>query len=297
MRSLDGVTFISDFGRRSAFAECPDLDPDRLHVVSCGADPTPSEGSLHPERPLDVATSFVVCLASTFWHKNRTHAIATFAALAEQHDYDGHLVIAGPEPYYGRSSGTEDDVISQLPTDVGSRVHRWGHISEDEKWWLLRHADAALYPSVVEGFGLVPFEAAAVGTPCLAHDGTAQAELLGGTDAVIASWNPGDWARRIAEWIADRDLATSVVDSTRRVGDTHTWERCAEQTWEAIDHALATPRRSFHDEDGGALARVAGAAARLPSTTSLRFDVARGVPAVERRLRRVIASRGTKESS
>ncbi|HSJ90733.1 MAG TPA: glycosyltransferase [Ilumatobacter sp.] len=285
MRRADAVTFISDFGRQSAFVECPDLDEGRLHVVSCGADPLPQEG-----RPVDVTqlahgAQFIVCLASTFWHKNRPHAIATFADLVERHSYDGHLVIAGPEPYYGRSLPDEDALLERLPDRVAVRVHRLGHVGDAEKWWLLRRADAVLYPSIVEGFGLVPFEAAAVGTPCLSFAGTAQGELLAGTDAVIEEWDVDTWSDRLAEWLASDADSKAVVDQVKAVAERYTWRSCAERTWLAFDDALARPRRWVHGEDGALLTRIAPAG-RAASVTDLRFDLARGVPAVGRRIHR-----------
>ena len=286
MRTLDGVTFISAFGRDSAFTECPDLDVNRLHVVSCGADPKPLPGVLRPDRPLDSTTPFLVCLSSTFWHKNRAHAIATFAALVEVQGYEGHLVLGGPEPYFGRSTDTEDLLIRRLAPDVRSRVHRWGHIDDNEKWWLLRHAQAVLYPSVVEGFGLVPFEAASVGTPCLTYAGTAPGELLVGTGAVINSWSPLAWAVRVSRMIDDVGHASDVVNEIAEVAKLHTWKRCAERTWLAIDQALAAPRRSIHHDDGHHLSRVAPSSQRQAPGAALRFDIARGFPAVGRRLKR-----------
>jgi glycosyltransferase involved in cell wall biosynthesis len=288
MRSLDGVTFISEFGRSSAVAECPDVDPERLHVVFCGADPSPLTGHLDADRPLNETTPFLVCLASTFWHKNRAHTIRTFADLAQRHDYDGHLVIAGPQPYYGRSLDEEETVLATLPPAVAARVHRWGHISDEEKWWLLRHAQAALYPSVVEGFGLVPFEAAAVGTPCLVAGGTAPAELLGGTGAPVAEWSAAAWADRLAELVNDPAARAALAAEIAAVADGLTWERCANRTWATIDHALASPRRTLHAEDGGVLARVAGGPGGARNAR-WRFNAARGVPAVRRRVLRVLS--------
>ena len=285
MRSLDGVTFISEFGATSAFAECPDLDPRRLHVVSCGADPRPptsrcgaAPNGFAPEH------GFLVSLSSTFWHKNRTHAIATFAHLVEHHQYAGDLVIGGPEPYFGRSTAAEDALLATLPNHVRARVHRWGHVSDEHKWWLLEHADVALYPSIVEGFGLVPFEAAAMGTPCLAHAGTAPGELLAGTAALVQSWEPAAWADRAAELIGDRDRAAAVTAEIAAVTVAHTWRRCAERTWSAVDTALASPRRMMHGDDGSSLTRIAGDPARRAIGGALRFDVARGLPAVKRRI-------------
>jgi glycosyltransferase involved in cell wall biosynthesis len=42
-----------------------------------------------------------------------------------------------------------------------------GAVSEAEKLWLYSNAGLVLYPTLSEGFGLVPFEAAERGVPCL----------------------------------------------------------------------------------------------------------------------------------
>lgn len=290
MRVLDGVTFISAFGRDSAFAECPDLDPSRLHVVSCGADPQVQPGALNGDRSLQNGDPFVVCLSSTFWHKNRAHAISTFEALATKYGYPGSLVIGGPAPYFGRSTEAEDDVLAKMPEDVRDRVHRWGHISDSEKWWLLANAQAVLYPSVVEGFGLVPFEAAAAGTPCLAFAGTAPGEMLASTTAVVDSFDPVVWAEQLDRLINETGASGRLVDEVIEVAARHTWRLCADRTWVAIDHALAAPRRMRHSEDGTPMSRIVPAAdVHVPGAT-IRFNLARTGPAIARRLRRAVAS-------
>lgn len=284
MRSLDAVTFISAFGRDSAFAECPDLEPRRLHVVSCGADPTPLEGDLSHDRSELLAGGFVVCLASTFWHKNRTHAIETFHRMVISHGYAGALVIGGPEPFFGRSIAHERELLDSLPRHVRERVHRWGHLDDATKWWLLRRADVVLYPSVVEGFGMVPFEAAVAGTASLSRGSTAPGELLEGTGAVLDSWDPHRWAERAAALAHDPSLAAQVVAEVAEVASRHTWEASAIRTWSAIDSALAMPRRERHVDDGTSLTRIGERASSAPAAR-LRFNVARGVPAVGRRVR------------
>ena len=282
MRVCDGVTFISDYGRDAALAECPDLELRRLHVVSCGADPQPS-ASTRPDLPTGSDDDFLLCLAATFWHKNRSHAIATFANLVESTGYPGALIIAGPEPFYGRSDEFDDTHLALLPSDVRSRVHRIGRVSDAERWWLLEHADTVLYPSVIEGFGLVPFEAAAVGTPSLSFAGTAPGELLGATAATIDTWAPGDWAARVGSWITDSEAADRVVREVAAVAHESTWERTAERTWTAIDTALALPPRQPSGEDGGSLARIAPSVSAPRVASTLRFTVARAQPAVQRR--------------
>lgn len=287
MRTMDGVTFISSYGRDSALLDCPDLRRDRLHVVSCGADPNPSPGFLQPHRSWPEGRPFIGCLSSTFAHKNRSHAIATFASLALRHGYDGDLVIGGPEPYYGRSTGDEDAVLAEMEPGLRRRVHRWGHVTDDEKWWILRRADVILYPSIVEGFGLVPFEAAAAGTPCLASDTTAMRELLGATGATVRGWSPDVWADRVSAIAGSLDEATDVVREVREVASRTTWERCARLTWTAIDETVARPSTQGRDE-GGTLCAVSIGHQRRQRGMSLRFQIVRGVPAARRRLQTML---------
>ena len=53
-----------------------------------------------------------------------------------------------------------------------------GAVDEAEKAWLYANAALVLYPTVNEGFGLVPFEAADAGAPCLWAAHSSLAELL-----------------------------------------------------------------------------------------------------------------------
>ena len=280
MRTADGVTFISDFGRRSSVAECPDLTPSRLHVVSCGADPAPAPAA---SAPLADAEPYVLCLSATFWHKNRAHAISTFAELVER-GYEGGLVIAGPEPFYGRSLDADEELLRQLGPSVARRVRFLGQVSDADKWWLLGHADAVLYPSIVEGFGLVPFEAAAVDTPCLTYAGTAPGEILASTDAIIETWDPAAWADRVQRWVDHSSERADVIAQIRRVADSHSWRRCAELTWDAIDATLAQPVRTGQIDEGGRISRVAVVSKLGKRSAAARFTLAHAIPAMRRRV-------------
>ena len=257
--------------------------------MSCGADPDPDpvlDGDASSAIRSAVDGRFVLCVSATFWHKNRGHAIATFGHLAAS-GYDGSLVIIGPEPFYGRSTDADDDILATLPGDAAARVVRLGTATERDKWWLVERADAVLYPSVVEGFGLVPFEAAAVSTPCLAFAGTAPDEFLGSTSCTIDTWDSAAWAERILSWIKQPQLGAVVVDEVRAVAANTTWRACAEQTWKAIDASLAQPPVAAQPQDGGPLVRVQPQSGITRVSARARFTVARLQPALGRRLRRL----------
>ena len=249
LRRCDVVTTISQFAAATIVAECADLEGDRVKVVLCGTDHVSAGPSRRPVNLAPQCTQFVVCMAATFQHKNRPHAIRTFAELRRR-GYRGHLVMAGPEPMYGRSIDTEAQVLGTLPSTDRVAVHRLGAVDEAAKWWLLEHASAVLYPSVNEGFGLVPFEAAMVGTPALTATTASLPEVLGGEVTMTSSWDVGEWADIISEWIDNPEAASRQVCAVRDRGRQLTWHRAAVETWAAFDWALGHPRRIAHPSEG-----------------------------------------------
>ena len=263
MRLADAVTFISDFGMQSAVAECPDVDATRCWVVGCGADPAPMADRRPPASTGGIPERFIACVSATFWHKNRQHAIAVFDELCRVHGYSGSLLIAGPEPYYGSSADDDDALLATVAPAIRDRVVRLGLVGEREKWWLLEHADLVLYPSLIEGFGLIPFEAAALGTPALAPDTAAIGEVLRGSRALVHSWSIAAWADAAAAMLSSADRSAEVVADIRQAATGLTWDATAEHTWQAIDATLARPRARRHAEEGGLASRVAGPATTL----------------------------------
>ena len=62
-------------------------------------------------------------------------------------------------------------------------------VSDAEKRWLFDRARLMLYPTVHEGFGLIPFEAAELDLPCLWAHGTSLSEILPESEAGIVPWD------------------------------------------------------------------------------------------------------------
>lgn len=277
----DAAVFISEFGRRSAIAEIPALDPTRARVVSCGADTTPG-----PQvRPAAVpAGPFVAVVSATFTHKNRVHALAVFAAAVRRHGLDLRLVIAGPEPFYGRSTDEETRIIETFDRDIRERILHVGQISEPEKWWVLANARAVIYPSTVEGFGLIPFEAASVGTPSLSYCGTALGEILGAGAATVGSWDVDEWADRLAALVLDQGAADGALEHVALSAAEHTWAATAGHTWEALELAVARPSVARRHDEGGFTAQVRPTRRRVAPFVTSRAFVLRAEAALRRRL-------------
>jgi glycosyltransferase involved in cell wall biosynthesis len=79
-----------------------------------------------------------------------------------------------------------------------------GFVSELEKYTLLRHAQATLYPSLLEGFGLPVLESLSVGTPCVASWSSSIPEVGGAVCAYFDPLSAEDFARAIGDILARR---------------------------------------------------------------------------------------------
>jgi hypothetical protein len=150
-----------------------------------------------------------------------------------------------------------------------------GPVSEAEKEWLLGRARLVLYPTLHEGFGLVPFESADHGVPCMWAAGTSLSELLGDDAASIVAWDASASADRALELMRDERERERNVAAIRRAGERLTWDRTAarllevyEQTWDAPATAASLLYRGRGVMNGALsedAARLLGPGGALPS--------------------------------
>ena len=125
---------------------------------------------------------FLLVLGNDFEHKNRDFAVRVYADMRDR-GYQGRLVLAG---YHLDRGSTLDHELAGAGLH-GRDVVRLGSVSPVVKQWLLRHAEVVLYPTSSEGFGLIPFEAAALDTPTAFVAFGPLREMLPGVDA-SAGW-------------------------------------------------------------------------------------------------------------
>jgi hypothetical protein len=144
-------------------------------------------------------------------------------------------------------------------------------VSEAEKAWLLSRARLVLYPTVHEGFGLIPFEAAAHGVPCMWAAGTSLSELLDDDAASLVAWDPVASADRALALMRDDRAREQNVALVTRAGEGLTWEAtaaCLLDVYEQTCDAPATAAGALYRSNGALTedaARLIGPGGALPS--------------------------------
>lgn len=231
----DQVVFFSEHARRDALAE--DLvREERAHVIGIGPSAEP-ESEERPPDGVDANEPFLLCLGADYAHKNRPFAIELQRALRGL-GWLGRLVFAGAHVEHGSSAERErelldgDDELRAHVTDVGS-------VDELQRRWLLRRARALVYPTLYEGFGLIPAEAAAWGAPCLFAPNTSLAELSTAA-ATLVAWDPQASAVATIALLEDgeeRRAHLAVLSSL----PSPSWEIIADQLAAVYERAVSCP--------------------------------------------------------
>jgi Glycosyl transferases group 1 len=178
-------------------------------------------------------------------------AMYLLAALSERHGWDGRLVLAGPRIRHGSSAG-EEAAWRALNPGLSERVIELPAVDEATKAWLYEHAAAVVYPTVCEGFGLVPFEAAAVGVPCLFAHQASLAEVLPDATGTLIPWDAAASADASIGALTDPARRQELVDEVRRSAERFTWDATARKVLDAYERALVSASReaSRIAEDG-----------------------------------------------
>ena len=188
----DEVVFLSEHAAGDAVREGL-IGRDRSHVVPMVVSrDAPAQEARRPDGAPDGA--FLLTIGNDFRHKNRLFAIELLARLRDR-GWQGGMVLAGANVGPGSSRPDEAAYVAQHP-QLAPFVHDLPAVTEAEKAWLYSHATAVAYPSRYEGFGLIPFEAARAGVPCLFAHQASLAETLPAEAAVLVPWDAAASAER-----------------------------------------------------------------------------------------------------
>jgi glycosyltransferase involved in cell wall biosynthesis len=247
--AADRVLFFSPHAREEA-RRAGLITDDRTDVVLLGTDHAHVGDAIVPRRPEALDDSerdpFVLCLGTDFRHKNREFALQVFRELRARHGWAGRLIFAGPHVSEGSSRGAEGEAISEDPL-LRDSVVDLAAVNEDEKLWLLEHASVVLYPTTIEGFGLVPFEAAAAGTPCVFAPVASLRDLFPVELGLLEPWNARAGADAVMRVMTDDDVAGALVAGILESGSRLRWDDAARGFINAYDAAIRDPRPASGD--------------------------------------------------
>lgn len=181
LREADRIVAISECTRRD-ICELGEIDPSRVDLIyqSCAPRFTeePDAKKMWQVREhYELPDRYVLCVGSIEQRKNALLAVQALHHLSD----DVSLVIVGRETPYA------DQVREYiLAHRLSHRVLMLHGVPDDDLPSLYRMADAFVYPSRYEGFGIPIIEAIRMGLPVVACTGSCLEEA-GGPDSLYVS--------------------------------------------------------------------------------------------------------------
>ena len=170
-RRADRVLTGSEWTRKDLI-ERYGIAEERVVVTPYGFDPL-----FGPDGPRRDGPPYLLFVGSLERRKQPGLALLTMLG-CEKYDAELRLVFVGPD------RGLEADLRRSADAyGLRDRVEFAGHVPQDELAALYRGAEALVFPSQYEGFGLPVLEAMASGTPVVATSSSSIPEVAG--DAAI----------------------------------------------------------------------------------------------------------------
>ncbi len=205
-------------------------DPARVVAVPLAAEErffTAPGNEADVRERLRLPERFLLAVGTIEPRKNHARLVRSLARCRERLP----LVVAGKR---GWLCGAFDAAVRSSPVPV--RV--LGHVLDEDLPALYRLAEAVVYPSLAEGFGLPVVEALASGAPLVTSNRSAMAEVAGSAAILV---DPEDEAA-IADGIdRARRARERLSDSGPRRARLFSWEKTARET-------LAVYRRAAREE-------------------------------------------------
>lgn len=200
-----------------------------LHVVRSGV---ASDWFHIPPGPRPHPRPYFLAVGDVKPQKNYPALLRAHASLAAALPHD--LVIVGRTE--GFVSG--DPGAVRLARDAGGRVVFAGRVPHDALRQYYRHAEALVFPSLYEGFGLPPLEAMAAGVPVIASSAAAIPEVCGDAALYCDPHRPADIAAAMRRLAGSSELRAELVEKGRARARRFTWERAAAETWAVMEGVL-----------------------------------------------------------
>lgn len=208
---------------------------DRVVSIPNGVRRPPAEtpaSNASMGRRLAGGERYVLALGTVEPRKDLPSLVAAFDHVAAE-DPEVRLVIAGPDGWGAEALTAARDLAMHR-----RRIIRLGWMGSDQRLALLRGASVLAYPSRYEGFGLVPLEAMAVGTPVVATKVPAVTEVVADAALLVDIGDVDGLAAALAETLDDGEATARRLAAGQARVDTFSWETTVDRL-AALYHRIA----------------------------------------------------------
>jgi glycosyltransferase involved in cell wall biosynthesis len=217
------ILTVSEF-TRGQIIEWAGVRGEKVHNVSCGVDPAYSpEGDLYP-----LPFPYLLCVSNRKPHKNEFRIVEAFAKSGLEAEM--RLVFTG-DPAADLAAHIERHSVTPY-------VHFVGPVPESQLPSLYRGAQALVFASLYEGFGLPLLEAMSCGTPVLTSNVTAMPEVAGDAALLVDPKSTEEIAEAMKRIVVDDSLRRQLRENGSARAALFSWNETAKRVREILSKNL-----------------------------------------------------------
>ncbi len=239
----DDFLFTISENTRSDICSWFGMDPERIFVTPLAASPEVFHPVGDPEQVKEAKRRFHIpdgryflTLATVEKRKNLGMSIACFREILREPGCDDlYFVLVGTRGW------KVDDVLEQIDRDpvLKSRVIFAGFVPDSHLSALYSGAEAFLYLSLYEGFGLPPLEAMQCGLPVIASNTSSLPEVVGDSGILLDPLDKDGVCDAMLRILRDEELRGNCAAKGIARAEKFTWQRCADRTLAGYETAWA----------------------------------------------------------
>jgi glycosyltransferase involved in cell wall biosynthesis len=219
LRRAGALLCISEATRHDLLAHRPAVAA-RAHVTPLAADASFAEQVQQPGHPA-LTRRYVLAVGTLEPRKNLERLIGAWRRLPAPLREGRTLALVGPR-------GWDDAPILAAARAAGAQL--LGSVSDAELRALYAGADAFVYPSLYEGFGLPVLEAMAAGAPVLTSNVSSLPEVAGDAALLVDPRDEAAIASGLERLLVDVALAERLRSAGRVRAAEFSWARTARET-------------------------------------------------------------------
>lgn len=187
-----------------------------------------------PGEQLPDCKGYLFYVGTTRLHKNMKNLLKAFQIASDRSAQPLKLVISGNETYLDE----EDKKLVDEMNAGETRIIFTGFVSNAGLAHLFRNADAFIFPSLSEGFGIPVLEAFYFERPLLCSNTTSLPEIAGDAALYFDPTRPQSIADAIGQLYSQPALALDLVQKGRERLKHFSWKRAADETMALYEEVL-----------------------------------------------------------
>jgi len=212
------------------------IEPHRISVVHHGGASEIFSPEASSRRDIldryGITQPYILSVSSVFTFKNYLRLVQAYDILRTKLSTAPRLLVIGAVKHRSYF-----DEITELIDTLGLQesVKFLGYVAHDDLPAIYANAQAYVFPSLCETFGLTPLEAMACGVPVAASNVSVMPEVCGDAAVYFDPYDPDDVADVMLEVLTDRSLRQNLIARGFRRVQQFSWERTARQTLRVLE--------------------------------------------------------------